>query len=66
MHAISGLDIALWDLAGKVAKLPVYRLLGAYRDTVEAYASGDFIRRAKGSRRLPRKRPATLPRVIVP
>jgi L-alanine-DL-glutamate epimerase-like enolase superfamily enzyme len=47
MHAISGLDIALWDLAGKVAKLPVYRLLGAYRDTVEAYASGGFYQEGK-------------------
>ena len=42
MHAISGIDIALWDLAGKVARLPVYRLLGASRDRVEAYASGGF------------------------
>src|SRR4029079_14230938 len=40
MHAISGIDIALWDIAGKIAKLPVYRLLGASRDRVEAYASG--------------------------
>jgi L-alanine-DL-glutamate epimerase-like enolase superfamily enzyme len=48
MHAISGLDIALWDLAGKVAKLPIYRLLGAYRDAVEAYASGGFYQEGKG------------------
>jgi L-alanine-DL-glutamate epimerase-like enolase superfamily enzyme len=47
MHAISGLDMALWDLAGKVAKLPVYRLLGAYRDKVEAYASGGFYQEGK-------------------
>jgi L-alanine-DL-glutamate epimerase-like enolase superfamily enzyme len=47
MHAISGLDVALWDLAGKVAKLPVYRLLGAYRDKVEAYASGGFYQEGK-------------------
>ena len=47
MHAISGLDIALWDLAGKVAKLPLYRLLGAYRDRVEAYASGGFYQEGK-------------------
>ncbi|HEX3860889.1 MAG TPA: mandelate racemase/muconate lactonizing enzyme family protein [Stellaceae bacterium] len=48
MHAISGLDIALWDIAGKVAKLPIYRLLGAARDRVEAYASGGFYQEGKG------------------
>jgi len=47
MHAISGLDIAMWDIAGKVAKLPLYRLLGAYRDKVEAYASGGFYQEGK-------------------
>ena len=48
MQAISGIDIALWDIAGKVAKLPVYRLLGASRDRVEAYASGGFYQEGKG------------------
>src|SRR5207247_10087170 len=48
MQAISGIDIALWDIAGKVAKLPVYRLLGAARDRVEAYASGGFYQEGKG------------------
>jgi L-alanine-DL-glutamate epimerase-like enolase superfamily enzyme len=39
-HAISGLEIALWDIAGKAAGLPVYRLLGgAATDAVPAYAS---------------------------
>jgi L-alanine-DL-glutamate epimerase-like enolase superfamily enzyme len=47
MNAISGIDIALWDIAGKVAKLPVYRLLGACRDRVEAYASGGFYSEGK-------------------
>src|SRR5712691_5714211 len=49
MHAISGIDIALWDIAGKVAKLPVYRLLGASRDRVEAYASGGFYQEGKSA-----------------
>src|SRR5215472_5412967 len=47
MNAIGGIDIALWDIAGKVAKMPVYRLLGACRDRVEAYASGGFYQEGK-------------------
>lgn len=40
MYAISGVDLALWDLAGRVAGLPVNRLLGgAARMTVPAYGS---------------------------
>ena len=40
MFAISGLDIALWDLAARVKAVPVYRLLGqAKRTKIPAYAS---------------------------
>lgn len=39
-HAISGIDIALWDLFGKATGQPVGRLLGGrYRDRVQPYAS---------------------------
>lgn len=40
--AISAIDIALWDLKAKVADEPLWRTLGARRDTTEvpAYASG--------------------------
>jgi L-alanine-DL-glutamate epimerase-like enolase superfamily enzyme len=40
MYAISAIDIALWDLAAKAAKLPLVNLLGgAFADEVEVYAS---------------------------
>ena len=39
-HAISGIDIALWDLFGKATGQPISRLLGGrYRDRVQPYAS---------------------------
>jgi L-alanine-DL-glutamate epimerase-like enolase superfamily enzyme len=37
--AIGAVDVALWDLAGKAAGLPVHRLLGTYRDRIPAYFS---------------------------
>ncbi|QDU40459.1 L-rhamnonate dehydratase [Maioricimonas rarisocia] len=39
-HAISGIDIALWDLMGKACNQPVSRLLGGdYRSTIRPYGS---------------------------
>jgi L-alanine-DL-glutamate epimerase-like enolase superfamily enzyme len=39
-HAISGVDIALWDLQGQALGQPVSRLLGGnYRDRIKPYAS---------------------------
>jgi L-alanine-DL-glutamate epimerase-like enolase superfamily enzyme len=39
LRAIGAVDVALWDIGGKVAGLPIARLLGAYRETAPAYAS---------------------------
>src|SRR5262249_8086289 len=36
--AMSVVDIAVWDIVGKLAGLPVYKLLGAVRDRMPAYA----------------------------
>ena len=41
LEAISGIDIALWDLIGKAAGKPLYQLLGGcFRNPVRVYASG--------------------------
>lgn len=43
MTAQSGIDIALWDIAGKHFGVAVHRLLGgAFRNSVPAYATGGF------------------------
>lgn len=39
----SAIDNCLWDILGKAVNLPVYRLLGAYRDRVRAYASSQHL-----------------------
>ena len=48
MQAISGVDIALWDLIGQATRTPLFRVLGAYRESVEAYASAGFYAGSKG------------------
>jgi L-alanine-DL-glutamate epimerase-like enolase superfamily enzyme len=47
MMAISGVDIALWDIVGQATHTPLYRLLGGYRDTLDAYASAGFYAQGK-------------------
>ena len=40
----SAIDNCLWDILGKAVNLPVYQLLGAYRDRVRAYASSQHLK----------------------
>ncbi|MBN2335732.1 mandelate racemase/muconate lactonizing enzyme family protein [Candidatus Bathyarchaeota archaeon] len=40
IHALSAVEVALWDIIGKARKLPVYEMIGGLcRDKVKAYAS---------------------------
>ena len=63
MAAMAGIDIALWDIAGKAASQPVFRLLGGTRTDVFTYAVGGFYDGGRAAARLRRgARPATSPR----
>jgi L-alanine-DL-glutamate epimerase-like enolase superfamily enzyme len=47
VRAVGAADIALWDIAGKAAGLPIHRLLGSYRDRVPAYISSAVLASAQ-------------------
>src|SRR5712691_8554853 len=44
LRAISAIDIALWDLRGKAARLPVMHLLGVHSRRLRCYATGGYYR----------------------
>jgi len=45
LQSLSGVDIALWDIAGKVAGLPLHKMIGgAHRDRIDVYGYGMMLR----------------------
>ena len=40
-QVVCALDIALWDLAGKISGLPIHALIGTFRDKIPVYASSE-------------------------
>ena len=45
IQALSGVDIALWDIAGRFLNQPIYKLLGgAFRDSIPVYGYGMMLR----------------------
>lgn len=47
-RSISALDIALWDIRSKVSNIPMYQLLGGYRDAIPCYIAGGYYAKDKG------------------
>jgi D-galactarolactone cycloisomerase len=48
MAAVSAIDVAVWDLKGKILGLPVHQLMGGKkRDTIYPYATGLYFREEK-------------------
>ncbi|SHI05753.1 mandelate racemase/muconate lactonizing enzyme family protein [Marivita hallyeonensis] len=46
LQSLSGVDIALWDIAGKVADLPLHKLIGgAHRTQIPVYGYGMMLKR---------------------
>ncbi|MDB5592532.1 mandelate racemase/muconate lactonizing enzyme family protein [Enterovirga sp.] len=48
----AAVDIACWDIVGKAARLPLFRLFGGFRDEVPAYVTCGYYREGKDNHEL--------------
>lgn len=55
LRAISAIDIALWDLRGKAAGIPVMQLLGVHSARLRCYATGGYYREGQTTEELVRE-----------
>ena len=46
--AMGSIDVAIWDIIGKAMDLPAYKVMGAYREKIPAYAAGGYYAEGKG------------------
>jgi L-alanine-DL-glutamate epimerase-like enolase superfamily enzyme len=51
-RALSSIDFAIWDIKGKRAGLPVYKLLGGYQKRIPTYVAGGYYAKDKGLKEL--------------
>src|SRR3954470_9641767 len=54
-RAIGGIDIALWDLRAEVAGMPLYKMLGGFRNRMPTYVTGGYYVKGEGIKELQRE-----------